>query len=194
MSVDAANASTNPTTGNPLRVAERRPATQGNFSAARSALASLAAFDQVQRDAVADEWNLAREEGRYTSTWAYEQTQKVFDLLKDLRAAANEPKARETHTVPTGRYAIGPNDNIKFYRVVVSDNGFTKVQVQASDELHDLYWNTAVPVLRQIEADGIEASRTRYGQKIGRCWRCGRTLTDAVSRSRGIGPDCITKI
>jgi hypothetical protein len=183
----------NPTTGNPLRKAATRPATSGNFDAARKALSSLAEFDQAQRDAIADEWNLAREEGRYTSTWAYEQTQKVFDLLKDLRAAANEPKARETHTVPTGRYAVGPAEATKFYRVVVSDN-FTKVQVQASDDLHDLRWNVALPILRQIEDAGIEAARTRYGVEIGRCWRCGRTLTDPDSRAQGIGPDCAQKV
>lgn len=29
---------------------------------------------------------------------------------------------------------------------------------------------------------------------LGRCGRCGRTLTDSVSIDRGIGPECITKL
>ena len=34
------------------------------------------------------------------------------------------------------------------------------------------------------------AARIKYGHLIGACGFCGRKLTDAVSRGRGIGPDC----
>lgn len=32
-----------------------------------------------------------------------------------------------------------------------------------------------------------------FGQQIGRCGRCGKTLTDDVSRAAGIGPECVKK-
>lgn len=31
----------------------------------------------------------------------------------------------------------------------------------------------------------------RFAEEIGRCGRCGKTLTDDISRSDGFGPDCI---
>lgn len=33
-----------------------------------------------------------------------------------------------------------------------------------------------------------------FGQQIGRCGICGKTLTDEISRSDGFGPECIKKI
>ncbi len=35
-----------------------------------------------------------------------------------------------------------------------------------------------------------EAARKLYGQEIGQCGDCNKTLTDQESRARGIGPDC----
>jgi hypothetical protein len=45
-------------------------------------------------------------------------------------------------------------------------------------------------VLREIRAAGPEKSARLFGQKIGSCGRCGRTLTDEHSRAVGIGPTC----
>jgi uncharacterized protein DUF6011 len=33
----------------------------------------------------------------------------------------------------------------------------------------------------------------RYGQELGECGHCGRTLTDEASRAAGIGPVCASK-
>ena len=43
--------------------------------------------------------------------------------------------------------------------------------------------------LEEIIQDPHKA-RVRYGRLIGSCGYCGRKLTDPLSRSRGIGPDC----
>jgi hypothetical protein len=32
-----------------------------------------------------------------------------------------------------------------------------------------------------------------YGQEIGSCGLCGRSLTDEASRARGLGSDCASK-
>jgi hypothetical protein len=36
-----------------------------------------------------------------------------------------------------------------------------------------------------------ESCRATFGQLVGRCGCCGRTLTDPQSKLRGIGPECI---
>jgi hypothetical protein len=48
--------------------------------------------------------------------------------------------------------------------------------------------------LSAIVEMGVEESRARYGQKVGRCGICNRHLTDKLSRDRGIGPDCWAKL
>lgn len=41
-----------------------------------------------------------------------------------------------------------------------------------------------------LRAFGVDDAAALYGQKLGHCGRCGRTLTDEESRARGIGPTC----
>lgn len=48
--------------------------------------------------------------------------------------------------------------------------------------------------LAAIAAAGIEAAAVKYGQEIGRCYRCNRHLTDETSRRLGIGPDCRSRV
>lgn len=43
--------------------------------------------------------------------------------------------------------------------------------------------------LNELWADS-EKAKAKYGQIIGKCGHCGKRLTDATSRERGIGPDC----
>lgn len=128
---------------------------------------------------------------------------KWIDSLKaknaELNAAAKlAPKAapvvEDFGNVPTGYYALSTEDGIKFYRVTRSDDGRTFLRVQASDEFH-LIRNlvTKTEIINAILAD-VRGAHALYGQHIGRCGRCHRTLTDELSRSRGIGPDCWEKI
>lgn len=96
----------------------------------------------------------------------------------------------------SGYYAIkDPKDDIlKFYKIDVPTKGkwanYTFVSVQASEDLYpikDRYHREQI--LNAIEQDPIESLK-RYGIEIGRCSICGRTLTDQISRQRGIGPIC----
>lgn len=128
-------------------------------------------------------------------------------LLKQPKVAS-APKATGTGTgldlseVPAGRYAApGEDDVLRFVRIDKPEDGkwqgYVFAKVQASDEFHRLgmqrpgqgYTGKLQDVLRRI-VDDPKGAMTRYGQEIGHCGRCGRTLTDADSRERGIGPDC----
>lgn len=121
-------------------------------------------------------------------------------LIKTLLAAPHlTPTQQGTPDVPAGRYALpglGADTRLRFYVVDRPDKGRwagkTFVSVMASDERHPVRGNAATAVLARIAADPEQASLT-YGREVGRCGRCGRTLTDADSRARGIGPDCASK-
>lgn len=107
--------------------------------------------------------------------------------------------------VPEGRYAA-PNEDgeLRFVRIDKPSEGkwagYTFVQVQASDEWHRAgmsrpgqnYVGKLTTVLRNVVQDAKAAS-VLYGHEVGTCGVCGRTLTDAESRARGIGPICAAK-
>jgi hypothetical protein len=104
----------------------------------------------------------------------------------------------EPARVADGRYALDDAAGaLRFYRVNTPTEGrwagYTFVDVMASDDrwpIRDKAQREAI--LAEIEADPM-AALTRYGQEIGACGHCGRTLTDADSRARGIGPVCAAR-
>jgi hypothetical protein len=112
--------------------------------------------------------------------------------------ASTEEIAKATE-VPAGRYAVeDPADGVlKFYRLDRPTQGkwagYTFLKVQASDELHSIRNRAHRDSIIAAIAVSPEAAATRYGQELGRCYACGRTLTDATSRDLGIGPDCRNK-
>lgn len=112
--------------------------------------------------------------------------------------AHEEFKSNTMPEVAAGRYAIVTEGVTKFYRVTKGkDNGRwagkTFVEAQASDDHYPVRGFAARnEVLRAISANPLEAER-RYGQELGKCSRCGRTLTDETSRAYGIGPECRKK-
>jgi hypothetical protein len=103
---------------------------------------------------------------------------------------------RDAQGVKAGRYALVVDGVTKFYRVTEGKGrwaGRTFVEAQASDD----HWAIKNPearaaILKAIAENPLEAER-RYGQELGRCSRCGRTLTDETSRAYGIGPECRKK-
>ena len=48
--------------------------------------------------------------------------------------------------------------------------------------------------LQHMTTDEIDDAQKAFADNLGRCFRCGRTLTDEVSRARGIGSDCAEKL
>lgn len=120
-------------------------------------------------------------------------------------SAQAAPVAPAVFTVPAGHYAVpGADGALRFVRVdrpaKGAWTGWAFVKVQASDELHKLgaakpgegYRGKGADLVAAIEADP-EGAGLRYGQEIGRCCRCNRTLTDETSRALGIGPECRSK-
>lgn len=99
-------------------------------------------------------------------------------------------------TIEEGHYAVpGEDGKLRFYVVQKGKPGTqwagrTFLKVQASDELHKIQGlKTELAIYRKIAANPQEAMLA-YGREIGRCGHCNRTLTDANSRERGIGPVC----
>jgi hypothetical protein len=103
--------------------------------------------------------------------------------------------------IPVGHYATlsltGHND-FDFWRVDRPEQGtykgrtFVKRIVGGKPDLN-VSRETKFAALDAILTEGIENTARRYGQELGRCSRCNRTLTDQVSREFGKGPECRSK-
>lgn len=114
-----------------------------------------------------------------------------------LRQAYGKPQSVPTApeafpAVPDGRYCIDTDGDPAFYKVKA---GRSRVFIDrfASDNTYPVIRNAERSrVLLAIAADP-KAAGVRFGQLIEKCCRCGRTLTDKVSRERGIGPECASK-
>lgn len=116
----------------------------------------------------------------------------------DTMMALPRVTAATAITVPAGRYAVeNAAGELRFYMVSTPTEGkwagMTFVKVLAGDDTHNVRGPAAKTIINQIAANPEYASR-RYGQEIGSCGVCGRTLTDAASRAAGIGPVCQAKM
>jgi hypothetical protein len=120
----------------------------------------------------------------------------IDDLMK-IRPAPKPPT--DAPSVPDGRYALADADGTVRFYVVRSPQegrwqGWTFVDAMASDDRWPIKDRARkAEILTAIAADPM-AALARFGQEIGSCGHCGRTLTDAESRARGIGPVCLSKL
>jgi hypothetical protein len=100
--------------------------------------------------------------------------------------------------VPEGHYALEIDGAVKFYKVDKPTEarwaGWVFLSAQASDDLHPIKNREHKERILRAIAEDVEGAMTRYGQEIGRCGKCHRTLTDETSRAYGIGPDCRGKL
>jgi hypothetical protein len=155
---------------------------------------TLLAEIQDLNEGVAETWrselNLARERGQFDDEAA---GQAVNDLIGVKRGLTRRISSALPE-VPEGHYAVVIDGTTKFYTIKVSSKGFISGYVWASDEQHRLEFPVLRAILNKIVEMGLKESTILFGQKIGTCGRCGRTLTDATSRAAGIGPVCATKI
>lgn len=134
---------------------------------------------------------------RYTRNGA----SRIIGGLQALPRLSEADKARTQggpQGVPNGRYAIEMAGTLKFYKVNSPTEGRwagrTFVDVQASDELHAIRNpNERRAILAKI-AEDVQGAMLRYGQQLGHCGHCGRTLTNELSRELGIGPICRGKM
>lgn len=114
---------------------------------------------------------------------------QVIDSLKELPWATKQKGDENLPKVPDGRYAVRNSDGTLRFYSVKQGTYMLFIDVWASDtrwpvKNHD----ERRRILKEIEKD--EDAGPRFGREIGRCYICGRTLTDARSRALGIGPVC----
>lgn len=118
-------------------------------------------------------------------------------MIRALKVQPRRPvQAQDEYVnVPDGNYAIlnasGKGD-VVFYRVWTRRDGSRGVDLQVSDDYLPVARAQVPGIMDRIAQDPGRAL-IRYGHEIGRCGVCNRTLTDAVSRERGIGPVCASK-
>ena len=127
----------------------------------------------------------------FPSKYPKQRMSQVIEQLVELpwkkkELSGNDPA---TFDVQDGRYAVEKEDGTLMFYSVKNGKYKTFVDVWASD--------TRYPIQSKIEAKRIlEAIKAdpdagpRFGREIGKCYVCGRTLTDELSRSLGIGPVC----
>jgi hypothetical protein len=98
--------------------------------------------------------------------------------------------------VTAGYYALRIDGVVKFYRVTEGKGrwaGRTFLEAQASDEKYPIRnAEKRQEILKLIVEAPLEAQQL-YGRELGRCARCGRTLTDETSRAYGMDPECRSK-
>lgn len=104
--------------------------------------------------------------------------------------------ASKVQTIPAGYYAIvwPGNGKTYFFRVTVGRSGHWKgyhfITKQSSDEFHRIPTAEGRDAAAALILADSTAALALYGQKIGRCGNCHKTLTDEDSRAFGIGPKC----
>ena len=100
--------------------------------------------------------------------------------------------------VPAGRYAVkslSGNNDLDFFRVDRPTQGtwagrtFVKRVIGGRADT-PVRGASAEKVLKAILAAGPDKAMALFGQTLGYCGRCGRSLTDETSRALGIGPVC----
>lgn len=124
---------------------------------------------------------------------------RALEVPKETNAKAQAAPAKDAfEDVPAGYYAVtslsGAND-LDFYSVDRPTEGrwagyvFVKQVIGGKPEfpVKGAKW---AKVLKAIQDAGWQEAARLYGQEIGRCGKCNRTLTDETSRQLGIGPVC----
>lgn len=97
-----------------------------------------------------------------------------------------------------GYYALQTGEESwKFYRVERPKSGPHAGKTFIKEQAGDTYYPVeprarGYAAMNEIARDP-ETAGLAYAEQIGRCYRCGRTLTDPESRERGMGPDCYAR-
>lgn len=108
------------------------------------------------------------------------------ETVAEVRACSSHTR-HEAWTPRPGRYAVNlpASDKLRFF--IVRKVGGLVEQAGPS------YYRTSHRV-RQAAFEEIrkapEEAMARYGRELGYCGKCGRELTDPLSRELGIGPKC----
>jgi uncharacterized protein DUF6011 len=134
--------------------------------------------------------------------WRLPEGTKISARPQSKAAERSGGQRKPFPEVPAGHYAVKSltgNNDLDFFRVDRPTEGpwagrtFVKRVIGGKPD-SPVRGRTMREALEAILAEGVEAARLRYGREIGQCWKCNRHLTDELSRQRGIGPDCYTKV
>lgn len=182
-------------------VVDLRTAGQARFM--DDLVARLTALDPATGEAAREYTERGTREGAWTpgregnaSRWIDRMISKEAEL-KASRPAPAQPTTG-TPEVPNGRYAVEEDGTLKFFHVRhgKADTrwaGFVFVDIQASSDTYPLKDRARKARILALIAQDVEGALCRYGQELGVCGDCGRTLTDETSRSIGRGPICRSK-
>lgn len=113
-------------------------------------------------------------------------------------ARVQEDPAAQHPEVRDGWYAVerpgtGGGNTTVFYRLRTDKrNGRRYLDRQEGQSYTPTRRDERAAALRDIAADP-RAAGERYAAELGRCWVCGRTLTNDASRAALIGPECAKK-
>jgi hypothetical protein len=114
---------------------------------------------------------------------------EVIEKLVELDWVKSGSKGSVKSDVPDGRYAVEKDDGTLMFYSVKAGHSRIFVDVWASDARWPVNSSSERSrILKAIKAD--PDAGPRFGREIGRCYVCGRTLTDETSRALGIGPVC----
>jgi hypothetical protein len=117
---------------------------------------------------------------------------KASDIIEELRSLPWAPRDAAFGVFPEikdGRYAIPKDDGTLMFYSIKRGNSVIFVDVWASDARWPVKSSEErARILEAIKND--PDAGPRFGREIGRCYVCGRTLTDETSRALGIGPVC----
>ena len=119
---------------------------------------------------------------------------RVIDKMKTFPNLPKEDvRVTDEMEMPNaGRYAIEHGGQMRFFKVDRPTQGkwagFTFLSEQAGDEEFPVRGPRRKAILQALVNDS--QAMARYGQEIGVCGACGRTLTDELSRELGLGPVC----
>ena len=118
--------------------------------------------------------------------------------VQKLRDEIAKHLVRKHNGALVGYYAARVTDTdgvvkVKFYRIKKVANGRVYVDAQASDDYWPVRSPSALTMVLGAIAKDPEAAALLYATELGRCCRCGRTLTDETSRRVGMGPECRSK-
>lgn len=117
-------------------------------------------------------------------------------MIADLRRAAQAKPAATT--VPAGRYAlVEPDGTVRQFEVDCPRSGrwagYVFVSRVDGDSVAPVKGQEGRAIRARIAEDPLGAA-ARFGTLTGVCGMCMRTLTNAESIDRGIGPVCAGKL
>ena len=160
---------------------------------------------EIARLAPLKEHHLTKDmvDGRPLARQAAERVLDNLSRCKDRAVPEAAPAAVDFGLIPVGYYATPSrtgNNDVDFWKVERPEDGkyagftFAKRVLGGGSggqtRTTRIHMSEQRSALAAITGFGIEESRVLYGDKMKRCTKCNRELTDELSCQRRMGNDC----